>query len=164
MRNLFNTTGIGILILLFGISCLNQKTLTRKNIYEDSVDLVSAVTKVISEITPEDFKDIYDAENKNTFIVDVRSWGEYDSGFIPGAVSIPRGILEFVITDEDLWDESGKPVPQKNSFILLYCSSGNRSALAAKSLMELGYSNVNSLKGGWNSWNDAYPELTATNK
>ena len=133
MKIRFIKPGLGILILMFFFSCQNQKSVIRKGIYNDGFELLTSVKNAISEITSADFKKIYDAGKRDIHIIDVRTQEEYDSGYIPDAVLIPRGVLEFRITDEDLWKESGKQVPEKNSFILLYCRSGGRSALAAKS-------------------------------
>jgi molybdopterin/thiamine biosynthesis adenylyltransferase/rhodanese-related sulfurtransferase len=79
-------------------------------------------------------------------LVDVREKDEYLEGYIPGARWIPRGFLELRIEEQ---------VPEKNSDVILYCAGGTRSALAAKSLAELGYSNVSSLAGGFSAWKRA---------
>ena len=76
-------------------------------------------------------------------IVDVREQAEWDEGHVPGAVHVPRGHLESRI-------ESA--VPDRARTVVLYCSSGNRSAFAAKTLEELGYDNVVSLAGGFTDW------------
>jgi sulfur-carrier protein adenylyltransferase/sulfurtransferase len=76
-------------------------------------------------------------------IVDVRERDEWAEGHIPGAVHIPRGNLESRIE---------AAVPDRSTPVVVYCSSGNRSAFAAKSLEELGYENVVSLAGGFTDW------------
>jgi len=78
-----------------------------------------------------------------TPIIDVREQDEYVQGYIPGAVWIPRGFLEQKIEDA---------APDKNALVVLYCASGNRSVLAARSLGELGYTNVVSMAGGFTAW------------
>jgi molybdopterin/thiamine biosynthesis adenylyltransferase/rhodanese-related sulfurtransferase len=80
---------------------------------------------------------------QGTTIVDVREQDEYVQGYIPGATWIPRGFLEMKI--EDL-------VKEKDAPIILYCAGGNRSALAAKNLEDLGYTNVTSMAGGFTAW------------
>src|SRR6188768_2505943 len=65
-------------------------------------------------------------------VIDVREQDEYAQGSIPGARWIPRGFLEQRIEDA---------VPERDREVILYCASGNRSALAARSLNELGYTN-----------------------
>lgn len=79
-------------------------------------------------------------------LIDVREGEEYNEGYLPGATWIPRGKLEQRIEDA---------VPQRDADIVLYCAGGNRSALAARSLGELGYTNVRSLAGGYGAWKKA---------
>jgi len=105
-----------------------------------------------------DFKKMYDSKG-HFVIIDIREASEYATGYIPGAVSIPRGTIEFKIGKEDIWDEAGMYIPAKTDSLILYCRTGNRSVLAARSLQELGYQNVVSLQGGWEEWNSKYPEL-----
>jgi len=79
----------------------------------------------------------------DTLFVDVRERDEWDEGRIPGAIHIPRGNLESRIE---------QAVPDRAQPLVLYCSVGNRSAFAAKTLAELGYENVVSLAGGFTDW------------
>src|SRR2546422_7255733 len=62
---------------------------------------------------------------------------------MPGSVFLPRGFLEVKVE---------KTVPEKNTPVILYCAGGVRSALAAKSLQQLGYTNVLSMAGGYGEW------------
>ncbi len=75
--------------------------------------------------------------------IDVREGDEWQEGHIPGAVHVPRGYLESRIETA---------VPDKSTPVILYCASGNRSAFAAKTLLDLGYTNVSSLHGGFTDW------------
>src|SRR4051812_49863160 len=79
-------------------------------------------------------------------LIDVREGDEWQEGYIPGATWIPRGKLELRIEDV---------VPEREAAMVLYCAGGNRSALAAKSLKELGYTHVTSLAGGFTAWKRA---------
>ena len=79
-----------------------------------------------------------------TFL-DVREPDEYEQGAVPGAVHLPRGHLEFQV--------EGK-IPNKTAPIVVYCAGGVRSAFAAKTLQDLGYSDVTSVIGGFNKWKD----------
>jgi molybdopterin/thiamine biosynthesis adenylyltransferase/rhodanese-related sulfurtransferase len=79
-------------------------------------------------------------------ILDIREDDEVADGTLPDAMHIPRGYLEMRVE---------QAVPAKNQPVLIYCAGGTRSALAAKSLQDLGYSNVISLAGGFNAWKDA---------
>src|SRR3954471_2211361 len=76
-------------------------------------------------------------------LVDVREKDEWTEGYIPGARWIPRGFLELRIEDQ---------VPEKSSEVVLYCAGGTRSALGARALEELGYTNVKSMAGGFTAW------------
>ena len=82
-------------------------------------------------------------ESGEPVVVDVREQDEWDEGHIPGAVHVPRGHLESRI--ERLAPDTARPV-------VVYCSAGNRSAFAAKTLTELGYEDVVSLAGGFTDW------------
>lgn len=155
MRKVINLLVICLFIVF--VSCQNtQKPVIR--IFENSDQLLEAVKKEIKEMPVVDFKKMYDTKG-HFVIVDIREPAEYTAGYIPGAVSIPRGTIEFKIGKEDIWDEAGMYIPAKTDSLILYCRTGNRSALAARSLQELGYQNVVSLQGGWEEWNSKYPEL-----
>src|SRR3954468_16695657 len=78
-------------------------------------------------------------------LVDVRESEEVARGLIPGAKHVPRGYLESRIEGA---------VPDRSQHVVLYCASGNRSALAARTLEELGYENVESMTGGYALWKD----------
>jgi rhodanese-related sulfurtransferase len=81
--------------------------------------------------------------------LDVREPDEFKTGHIPGAVNIPRGLLESRIEDQ---------VSDKNSTIVVYCRSGVRSALASATLVKMGYKGVLNMDGGWKAWQEAgYP-------
>ena len=82
-------------------------------------------------------------------VIDVREQDEYVQGYIPGARWIPRGYLELRIEEA---------VPDRDRPVVVYCAGGTRSALAARSLRELGYTRVESLAGGFTAWKRAgYP-------
>src|ERR1051325_11404710 len=79
-------------------------------------------------------------------LVDVRESTEWDAGHLPGAKHVPRGYLESRIEGA---------VPDRAQRVILYCASGNRSALAAKTLQDdLGYEHVESMTGGYTLWKD----------
>jgi rhodanese-related sulfurtransferase len=80
-------------------------------------------------------------------IIDVREYDEYAAGHLPGAINIPRGILEFKIG----------MVPEcanKDGAFLIYCRTSGRAALSAVQLQRIGYSNVISMGGGFEAWNN----------
>jgi adenylyltransferase/sulfurtransferase len=104
-------------------------------------ELLQQVRSEISEVDATQARDRI--ESGEPVVVDVREQDEWDEGHIPGAVHVPRGHLESRI--ERLAPDPARPV-------LLYCSAGNRSAFAAKTLTELGYEDVVSLAGGFTDW------------
>src|SRR5438552_13377668 len=80
-----------------------------------------------------------------TVVLDVREPDEYEQGAIPGAVHLPRGHLESKIESQ---------IPSRETAIIVHCASGVRSPFAAKTLQDLGYSDVASMTGGFNRWKD----------
>jgi molybdopterin/thiamine biosynthesis adenylyltransferase/rhodanese-related sulfurtransferase len=104
-------------------------------------ELLQQVRSEISEIDATEARDRI--ESGEPVVVDVREQDEWDEGHIAGAVHVPRGHLESRI--ERLAPDAARPV-------VVYCSAGNRSAFAAKTLTELGYEDVVSLAGGFTDW------------
>ena len=102
-------------------------------------ELLSEVKAQIGEIDSPAARERLD----DALFLDVREQDEWDEGHIPGALHVPRGNLESRI--EGL-------VPDRDQPIVVYCAGGSRSAFAAKSLAELGYSDVVSLVGGYTDW------------
>ena len=89
----------------------------------------------------------------SVLLIDIREPAEYQRGHIPGAVPLPRGLLEFEI--HGLVDKLGSEGPPEDCPIILYCGTGGRSALATESLGKLGYRNVTSFDGGMVAWSQA---------
>ncbi|MBA3652897.1 MAG: rhodanese-like domain-containing protein [Actinobacteria bacterium] len=88
-----------------------------------------------------------------TALVDVRDTPELEAnGRIPGAVHVPRGMLEFRADPTSPYHQEPFD-PDKR--IIVHCASGGRSALAAATLRDMGYSNVAHLDGGMNAWKEA---------
>jgi sulfur-carrier protein adenylyltransferase/sulfurtransferase len=104
---------------------------------------LKGIKSEIREVDAQAVKAIVDRQAPPANLIDVREQNEYVQGYIPGATWISRGVLETKIEDA---------VPDRNAPIILYCAGGNRSALATKSLTELGYTNVTSLAGGFTAW------------
>ena len=93
------------------------------------------------QISQEEAKEMMDTQD--VIILDVREQDEYDSGHIPGAVLLPVGTI-----DEET---AAEVIPEKESTVLVYCRSGNRSKTASSALAELGYTNIYEF-GGINTW------------
>ena len=104
--------------------------------------LCSEAKKEIQEIGPEDLNRMRNAR-EDFVLVDIREPNEVAQGTIPGAVPIPRGVLERDI-DQVTTDKDKK--------IVVYCAGGSRSALSAASLKKMGFKNVISLAGGYGGW------------
>jgi molybdopterin/thiamine biosynthesis adenylyltransferase/rhodanese-related sulfurtransferase len=119
-------------------------------------DLFAEVRQSVRLLSLEDLKKRLDA-GKAATLVDVREADEFRAGFIPGAIHVPRSHLE---------SQSEQKLPDRGAEILLYCAGGTRSAFAAKTLAELGYTNVVSVNPGFVRWKDlgypveSPPELT----
>jgi len=107
--------------------------------------LVQDAKKNVKETNVADVKRRSDAGEK-FFLVDVREDNEWANGHLPGAVHLGKGIIERDIVQR---------VPDANAKIILYCGGGFRSALAAENLQKMGYTNVESMDGGWRGWVEA---------
>jgi molybdopterin/thiamine biosynthesis adenylyltransferase/rhodanese-related sulfurtransferase len=105
-------------------------------------EILAQVKTEIDEVSSIDARDRLDTADTPLFL-DVREPDEWQEGHLPSAIHVPRGNLESRI--EAL-------VPDKEREIVVYCAGGSRSAFAAKSLAELGYTNVSSLAGGFTDW------------
>ena len=108
-------------------------------------DHLAAVKAEINEVTAQEAAELLSGANPPA-LVDVRERDEYEQGFIPGAVFIPRGNLESRIE---------AAVPDHDQPVVIYCASGNRSAYAAKTLTEMGYTHAVSMSGGFSGWKQA---------
>ena len=97
-------------------------------------------------------------KNYKTVIIDVREESEvFSQGIIKNAIHIPRGLIEFQLKP----DSNKNPVSiDSETNILVYCAGGYRSALAAKSLIDLGFKNVYNL-GGFQEWVESGGEIQA---
>jgi molybdopterin/thiamine biosynthesis adenylyltransferase/rhodanese-related sulfurtransferase len=104
------------------------------------------IRQIKSQIDEVDPSDVNGANGSRPVLIDVRESEEWDAGHIPGAKHVPRGYLESRIEGA---------VPDRSQRVVLYCASGNRSALAAHTLRDmLGYENVESMTGGITLWKD----------
>src|ERR1700704_5631321 len=106
-------------------------------------ELLRRIKSQIEEVDPSEVKELID---EGVAIVDVREAEEFGAGHLPRAKHVPRSYLETRI--EGI-------VPDRSTQVILYCASGNRSAYAARTLMEdLGYEHVRSMTGGITLWKD----------
>jgi molybdopterin/thiamine biosynthesis adenylyltransferase/rhodanese-related sulfurtransferase len=113
-------------------------------------DLFAEIRQSVKLVSLDELKARVEQRKDKPFtLVDVREKDEFRAGFIPGAVHIPRAHLEM---------QAEQKLPDKNAEIILYCAGGTRSAFAAKTLAEFGYTNVLSANPGFVRWKDLkYP-------
>ena len=104
--------------------------------------LVNDAKKRVKETNVADVKRRLDAGEKFV-LVDVREESEWAHGHLPGAIHLGKGIIERDVEQS---------VPDAGAKIILYCGGGFRSALAADNLQKMGYTNVESMDGGWKGW------------
>jgi rhodanese-related sulfurtransferase len=111
---------------------------------------VQAAQKQVKTIGMEDYRKIVESPG-DALIVDVREPQEYAAGHVPGAINIPRGLLEFQI-----WKHVGFPAtPEMDRPVYLQCQSGNRASLAAQSLTELGFTQATAVVMSLEVWQKA---------
>ena len=104
--------------------------------------LVNDAKKRIKETNVADVKHRMD-EGEKFVLVDVREESEWAQGHLPEAIHLGKGIIERDVEQR---------VPDTGAKIILYCGGGFRSALAADNLQKMGYTNVESMDGGWKGW------------
>jgi rhodanese-related sulfurtransferase len=107
--------------------------------------LVNDAKKRIKESNVADVKRRLDAGEK-LVLIDVREESEWARGHLPGAIHLGKGIIERDIEQR---------LPDAGTKVVLYCGGGFRSALAADNLQKMGYTNVESMDGGWKGWLEA---------
>jgi rhodanese-related sulfurtransferase len=114
---------------------------------KSGTDLINEAKTRIREVSPAEALALH-AKGGVTFI-DVRDQQEVNLGRVPGALHLSRGTLETKI-------EAAVP---RDADVVLYCGSGNRSALAADTMRQMGYDKVRSLAGGFRGWAEAGGEI-----
>ena len=124
---------------------------------KSSKELVNEANKLIKVMSPEQVKKAYDKDEIT--LIDVRDIRElWKEGTIKDAIHIPRGLIEFKLSP----DSPNNPVNIDNDTnILVYCAGGFRSALAAKTLSDMGFHNVFNI-GGFQEWIDSGGEIQAS--
>ena len=112
---------------------------------EGFLKLVEDAKTRIPEVTVEETLGRLNSGDE-TRLIDVREDNEWDAGHAAGAEHLGKGIIERDIEER---------VPDKDAPLILYCGGGYRSALAADTLRQMGYTNVASMIGGWRAWKEA---------
>lgn len=110
-----------------------------------ALDLVKAAKEHIHEVPLDQAADAVAAAD---VLIDVREPEEYALGHLPGAINLPRGLLEFKL--------SGSPsLERRDLAVVLYCKNSGRAALSALSMQAMGYLRVQSIAGGFDAWAEA---------
>ncbi len=126
------------LALLLGL-CLALPTLAAD--YPTKKELVQEAKAQIQQIDVAQAKDLLG--NKDYLFIDCREPSEYAQGHIPGAMNIPRGLLEFKIA---------AAVPDQGAHLVIYCKTGGRGCLSTLAIQGMGYLNAVNMDGGWKAW------------
>ena len=113
---------------------------------KSGTDLINEAKSRIREV---EARDAVKSPEPGTVYFDCREPNEYALGHIPGAVFLPRGNLETKI----------EGVLPRDKKILIYCATGNRSALAADTMQQMGYKDVASMAGGFRGWVESGGEV-----
>ena len=109
--------------------------------YKTGDDLLEEARERITELTPAQVAELRQS-GETVVYLDVRESNEWNLGRLPGAVFLPRGQLESKIEE----------LTPRESRVVIYCARGNRSALAADTMQQMGYENVASMSGGFQQW------------
>ncbi len=108
---------------------------------KSGTDLINEAKQRIREVTPQQAQEMR-SRGEDVVFLDVREPNEWNLGRIPGAVFLPRGTLETKI----------EQMVRRDRKVVIYCAGGNRSALAADTMQQMGYGDVASMSGGWRGW------------
>ncbi len=128
---------------------------------KSSKDLVEEATKQIETLNAKDVKTKLDKGQIS--LIDIRDIRElWKEGTIKGSTHIPRGMIEFWLDPESSYSKTNKIGNIKN--IVLFCALGMRSALATKSLVDMGYENVSHVDGGFDALKNAGVEVIEKEK
>jgi rhodanese-related sulfurtransferase len=137
-----------IAILIVALSFVACATQNYGDTARTSDQLVKDAKASIREVSINNVKNMIDNKEK-IIILDVRDRDEFETGYIPGAINLSRGMLEFKINTM---------IPDKNATIIVYCGIDLRGPLATKTLNEMGYKNAVNINGGLKAWKAAgYP-------
>jgi sulfur-carrier protein adenylyltransferase/sulfurtransferase len=111
-------------------------------------ELIDEAKRQIEEVTPEQVRDMQ-TRNEHAVYLDVREPNEWNLGRLPQAIHLPRGNLESKV----------EGIIDRNQKVVIYCARGNRSALAALTMKQMGYEDVASMARGFLGWADIGGEV-----
>jgi len=110
-------------------------------------DFVAEARARVAEVSTEHVATLPEG---SALLLDVREPGEFQAGFLPGAINVPRGMLE--AKADPAMPPHDVRLADRDQAIIAYCASGARSLLAASTLQEMGFKNVKSMAGGFGVW------------
>lgn len=134
------------------ITVLTFTVYSCRGIYENGGDLASEYRSDVNQLSVGSLQEKIETGG-DYYLIDIRQPADYYTSNIPGSVMIPRGVLEFKIADAGFWSEQYIYPPEKDSEIILYSTNGDLGILAARALIQLGYTHVFNLDGGYNAFN-----------
>lgn len=145
MKNLFSKVLI-LFVLAFIVSACGAKApMDPAAAVKANMAEAKKQTKQISIVELQELQ----ASGEKFMLIDARTRKEHAAGFIPGSVNIPRGLIEFLVP---------KSVKDTSKKLIVYCKVGGRGLLTTKTLVDIGYTNVVNLTGGYMAWSKAgYP-------
>lgn len=108
-------------------------------------ELMDEAREAVTEVTVDDVKARLE-NGQRPVLLDVREREEYREGHLEGALALPRGFMEMRVEEA---------VPDKSAPVVAYCAGGVRSLIAARTLKEMGYTDVSSMAGGYTAWKNA---------
>jgi rhodanese-related sulfurtransferase len=116
--------------------------------FKTGQDLIDEARQQIEEVTPEQVREMQ-ARNERVVYLDVREPNEWNLGRLPRAIHLPRGNLETKV----------EGIIDRNQKVVIYCARGNRSALAALTMKQMGYEDVASMARGFQGWAEIDGEI-----
>jgi len=132
-----------LLLVIIIVGCSSKK----ESSYDNIDQKVSEVQADITKVTVAELKEILNHKGEYK-IIDCREKEEFIDGHIPGAINIPRGVLEF-----------SEKISNRKETIYIYSQTADRASLACPTLKLLKYKKIYLIDGGWEEWNEAFPEL-----
>ncbi|MCD6180550.1 MAG: rhodanese-like domain-containing protein [Bacteroidales bacterium] len=144
-------------ITVFVLIGLMITACSTKESYQNVDELLAQVAPNVTEISVQELHQLFD-DGEIIVLIDVREPNEFNPGYIPGAVNIPRGLIEFNVLKDEFWENQFLYPPLKTDLVVVYCKKGHRGLLAADVLQKFGFENVKWLKGGFKAWELAYPD------
>lgn len=147
MKGFCRMKGVWVILvaLIFALSACAALTASKP---KTAADFVEEAKAKINEITVAEAKAKIDSGDP-LVVLDVREPSEFKEGHLPKAINLPRGLLEFKVS---------KQIPNRDAYIIVYCRSGKRSAMATDTLRQMGYKKIVNMADGWKAWVEAgYP-------